>query len=331
MDTKELEDKLEKDNLTLKEHILKLQNTIKNIKTELSNTNNNTTYVNTLSQIDISTIKNSKVESPKNNGKLNMKDDSDEEINNLKFSFKNIKAAEQKLLEENKRKREDKLTNKNNKKDEEANLNFRRKNNFEDLYNSCKISNNNNNSNSISNTYNNYKFDYDKNNIKDKNNLGVIAVNNSHVHKENFSKIKNEKDIIQKMENVRSAANIKKNYAAAAADSDEDSEYEKFQRLNKLMKNDANSNYSNSYSNKDSAAVDLNQMNNYKSTLLNLNNNHKDKNQDIKGYIKSNLEDSDHESKEGFNSSCKKNDEVDQKYNSIPKYRNSKRINFYYN
>ncbi len=41
MDPKELEEKLERDNLTLKEHIMKLQNTIKHIKTEIVSNNNN--------------------------------------------------------------------------------------------------------------------------------------------------------------------------------------------------------------------------------------------------------------------------------------------------
>lgn len=312
MDSKELEDKLEKDNLTLKEHILKLQNTIKNIKTELSNTNNNTTYVNTLSQIDISTIKNSKIESPKNNGKQNIKDDSDEEINSLKFSFKNIKA-EQKLLEENKRKRENALNNNNNfiknKKDEEAISNSKIKTNFDDMHNSNS---------------NKYKYDHEisnnKNNkIKDKNIVGAIV--KSHVYKENFSKVKNEKDIIQKMENVRNAANIKKSYAGP--DSDEDSEYERFQRLNKLMKNDANN--TNKYNNINELVENRNNNNND----FKMHNYDYERNEDVKGYVKRSYDDYDPEAKDDFennisNKNAYKNlDDVDSKYNCIPKYKNS--------
>merc|ERR1712232_466600 len=100
MDPKILEEKLEKDNLTLKEHILKLQNTIKNIKSDINH--NNTSNLNTLTN-ETSLIKDN---SPKNqNLKQNLKEEnSDDEINDLKFSFKNIKV-EQKLLKENNKKR----------------------------------------------------------------------------------------------------------------------------------------------------------------------------------------------------------------------------------
>lgn len=291
MDPKELEDKLEKDNLTLKEHILKLQNTIKNIKTELSNTNNNTTYVNTLSQIDISTIKNSKVESPKNNGKLNNKDESDEEINNLKFSFKNIKAEQKLLLEENKRKKENSYKN---KKDD--NLNLKTKINYEEDYNS--------------NENNKYQNDLGEKN-KDKK-IGVV---NSHVYKDNFAKIKNEKDIIEKMESVRNTANLKKKYMAT--DSDDDSEYEKFHKLNKYIKD------KNNYNNNDNYRQLNEPVNKFELGDYRFNNQNNDK---IDDYMKKNFQDdSDNEEKNIYEKSTeKKYGEKNYIPNSIPKYPNSK-------
>jgi len=278
MDPKELEDKLEKDNLTLKEHILKLQNTIKNIKSELSHTNNNTTYVNTLSQIDISTIKNSKIESPKNNGKLNIKDDSDEEINNLKFSFKNIKA-EQKLLEENRRKREAATKN----KQEEENINAKNKFN-----------------NEIDNTKNKYEFEKKDDIIK-----------NDHVYKNNLSKLKSEKDIIEKMENVRNNSNIKKLYNDP--NPEDDLEYEKFQKINKLKNKNNKANYNNIENERE--------IENYhKFNLDDLNFKNVKKN-DI--YKNINFHEYDNEEKNESHDTKKKMDEVDMKYNIIPKYRNS--------
>lgn len=70
MDPRELEEKLERDNLTLKEHIMKLQNTIKHIKTEIvSNSTNN--------------------EKDSNNHKSKGFNDQKYEDNYLKFSFNN--------------------------------------------------------------------------------------------------------------------------------------------------------------------------------------------------------------------------------------------------
>jgi len=297
MDPKELEDKLEKDNLTLKEHILKLQNTIKNIKTELSNTNNNTTYINTLSQIDISTIKNSKIESPKYNGKLNNKDDSDEEINNLKFSFKNIKA-EQKLLEENKRKRENDLIKNNNKKAEETNLHLKSKNKYDDTE-------------SYASNNNSYKKDFEEKMKDKKNNI------NSHIYKDNFAKIKNEKEIIEKMENVRNTANLKKKYTGT--DSNEDTEYEKFHRINNLTKN-------NNVNNNNNKKLEEGE-NNCKQYDNNYNNS---KNDYTKGYMKGNsYEDSDNEGKDLYeNKGNQKQEDFDVKHNRIPKYPNSNEFDF---
>jgi hypothetical protein len=210
MDPKLLEEKLEKDNITLKEHILKLQNTIKNIKSEI-NYNNSSSYINSISNIETSTNK-SKNNSPKNkiktNININLKDDnSDEEINNLKFSFKNIKN-EQKLLQEKRKKRQMLIKSTEGIKEE----NFENEEKENENY---KINNNN-----INNNQRNF----------------------NHIYKDNFSKIKNEKNLIEKMENVRNLSNIKTtfnnygNHSHSHNNNNSNSDSEKEKELNKFHK-----------------------------------------------------------------------------------------------
>lgn len=313
MDAKDLEEKLEKDNLTLKEHIFKLQNTIKNIKSELGNTNVNTTYVNTLSQIDISTIKNSKLESPKNNGKGNLKEDSDDEINNLKFSFKNIKA-EHKLLEENKRKREAAAAQYSHDKKEEDEFPNRYKinpyNNIEK--DKALINNNNNNEKSTNNIHN--------------------SNNKNHIYKDNFSKLKNEKDIIEKMENVRSSSNLKKKYDNLELDVN--LEYEKFQKLNSIKPQKYAEN--NEETIKDSEGFyrkskidtigknpdDRYHAEYYLNTNSTKNNNNKYNNDSFNENENYGKYNSANNQQKGLRSDIKSN--VDTNFNNIPRYKNSK-------
>jgi len=85
MDPKELEEKLERDNLTLKEHIFKLQNTIKQIKTEiLTGDKEHETY---LTNKNLSVGKNNSKDLDDQISNLNRNLVNDD--NHLKFSFNN--------------------------------------------------------------------------------------------------------------------------------------------------------------------------------------------------------------------------------------------------
>lgn len=278
MDPKDLEDKLEKDNLTLKEHILKLQSTIKNIKTELSNTNNNnTTYVNTLSHLDdFPKNKNLKKESPKQNNskKTNIMEDSDDEINHLKFSFKNIKA-EQKLIDENKRKKE----TTDFKKDEENPKTFKNK----------KLSN-----------------EVEESNV----------YNPSHFYKDNLQKLKNEKDLIRKMERVKDNTNLRKKYDNNNSEKD-DEEFDRFHKLNNISQkqNKIESKNPGDYNN---FIYNKYNIQNKKEERTNYSHFNNDSDPD-----KNSME-------EDKYSYINKESQIDIKYNSIPKYKNSKTYFFLY-
>jgi hypothetical protein len=120
MNPRELEEKLEKDNLTLKEHILKLQQTIKQIKSEIMTGDSREEVLPTnKKQADSSDIRN----------KTNYKDkkfipeniiqhdkDEDRDDNNLKFSFnvRDEKVSEKRKNSQEKIKEEKNKTNTNN-------------------------------------------------------------------------------------------------------------------------------------------------------------------------------------------------------------------------
>ena len=94
MNSRDLEDKLEKDNITLKEHILKLQQTIKHIKSEMmtgdSREENNSTikkHNDSLQKTSKQINKNINPHSEKYS-QINLNEEDDD---HLKFSF-NVKA-----------------------------------------------------------------------------------------------------------------------------------------------------------------------------------------------------------------------------------------------
>jgi hypothetical protein len=147
MDHRELEEKLERDNFTLKEHIMKLQNTIKQIKGEI-NTN------------DYSRISYNHKEDKSNKANKNQHNDLREHLyeehENLKFSFNS-------------------------------------KPNITEEYSTCS------------------KKEDRSNNF----------------YQENLKKIRQEREMIKKMEDVKKKANIKKNYSEEDSD---DGEIERFHK-----------------------------------------------------------------------------------------------------
>ena len=141
MNSRDIEDKLEKDNITLKEHILKLQQTIKNIKSEMMTGDSREESNSTTQKINDSLQKTSKPINKNINqisdkyAKINLFEEDDD---HLKFSF-NVKDEKrnnsiEKLKEEksktniykdnfNKLRKENEIIEKTEKLKKESNLN----------------------------------------------------------------------------------------------------------------------------------------------------------------------------------------------------------------
>jgi hypothetical protein len=209
MDPKELEEKLERDNLTLKEHIMKLQNTIKQIKSEIVNNPDNVCNVSNISNV-ISPIE--KKENQRN--KLKSSNDLDEKDNDLKFSFNNT-----------------------------GNIQNQNHNNS---YSSNNITSHNQNSKlyKYSEDEESHNASFNKGDKKIKNNLANKDSNSNdrsekippykNVYQTNLEKLRKEKEIIQQMENFKKN-NLKKKF-----DDDEldENEVDKFHQNYKNIKNE---------------------------------------------------------------------------------------------
>jgi hypothetical protein len=141
MDHRELEEKLEKDNITLKEHIMKLQNTIKQIKGEITSTD-----------LDHKTKSIEKKPNKKNKESIHKASDDEE---HLKFSFNNTNMQVPEAKQEERR----------------------------------------------------------------------VPNKPGNLYQENLQKIRNEKDTVLKMEQVKRKANIRRKYS-----DDSDSEINKFHK-----------------------------------------------------------------------------------------------------
>lgn len=210
MDPKELEEKLERDNLTLKEHIMKLQNTIKQIKSEIVNNPENICNVsNTGINNGCNSV--SKIKENQRN-KIKSSNDLDEKDNYLKFSFNNNNNAQ---------------------------THFHSNSHSSNMVPS-QIPNHNSKLYKYSEDEESHNASFSKGDKKIKNTLGnrdeksekIPAYKN--VYQSNLEKLRKEKEIIQQMENFKKN-NLKKKF-----DDDEldENEVDKFHENYKNIKNE---------------------------------------------------------------------------------------------
>lgn len=221
MDPKELEEKLERDNLTLKEHIFKLQNTIKQIKSEIvkgdkdSETQNNSGIKNNYIGKGIQNSKyTTKNNSPKREDSLRNylyektnKFDNLTEDHHLKFSFNNNQTVD---------------SNNYNFENSLYSLNNDKKKNIPKAENSITSKNNS----IISNTKESLPLQ--KNKVK------------SNFYQENLERIRKEKEIVEKMETVKKKANLKKNYNDDELNNEEINKFHKHYNTVKVNKQNYN-------------------------------------------------------------------------------------------
>ena len=207
MDPRELEEKLERDNLTLKEHISKLQNTIKQIKSEIVGNNNSYSNETSTPLVEKREIRN------KNKKELEEKDN-----NHLKFSFNNNCTAHS---SGNNNSHNASKFYKYSEDEEEASVNYSEKKKI--IRGELTNEKNEKSDKFLKNAKLEAKFEIPP---------------NKNVYQNNLDKLRKEKDIIQQMETVKKKANLKKKFDDDDLD---ESEVDKFhQNYNSFKKGDIN-------------------------------------------------------------------------------------------
>jgi hypothetical protein len=205
MNPRELEDKLERDNLTLKEHIQKLQETIKQIKSEISSGND---IKEGESFSNYNNLNN------KNNKKLNISNKINTNVNSNINLTKKSSQNNSHLINDNSESISDYLNHIHNREIEEDSSHLK-----------FSFNNENNNKNEINSNINLNPCTNESKEMK------------KHIYHDNFDKIRKEKEVIDKIEKMKKTVNLKKKYSDGEDEDEKKSELYKFHQMMKVQKN----------------------------------------------------------------------------------------------
>ena len=215
MNSNDIEEKLERDNLTIKEQILNLQNTIKKLKKDMLSSKESKQFQEDENKYQKITT-NSNINSNTNNiiddENENEKERERERERQLKFSFNN-----RMFQQENKNNINEDNNNFNNENEEIGNINYRDSNfsykNSEETYGKEYLNNKKiieyNNEEDYKGTFGHENNIYKNNNYKPK----LINNENENIKKnfyqENIEKMKKEKELIEEMSKIKKKINSK--------------------------------------------------------------------------------------------------------------------------